>query len=168
MRVIILLTLLVSSTVCSVSSVSEATANSLHESIYSNSYDSYYRFGIPLDLKQSGFQKLKKTLTTPKQRKLSVTDKTLEITWQIIHFIDWGQTLEIARQPDRYFERNKILGSHPSVGEVNTYMAITAVTHAVVSYLLPKKYRKYWQHLTIYESLSCVVNNFNLGLRVRF
>jgi len=91
-----------------------------------------------------------------------------EIAWQGIHLIDWGQTLDIARQPDRYYEMNPILGKHPSVGQVNTYMAISAITHIGISYMLPKKYRAYWQWISIGVSGSCIINNFNAGLKVKF
>jgi dimethylglycine dehydrogenase len=34
---------------------------------------------------------------------------------------DYLQTLEISRNPDKYYERNPILGNHPSQGEVTAY-----------------------------------------------
>lgn len=95
-------------------------------------------------------------------------DTTREVAWQVLNAVDWAQTLEIARQPEKYHERNPILGKHPSVGEVNTYMGISAVAHVGISYLLPKKYRMYWQYITIGVSGTCMVSNFNIGLGVRF
>jgi hypothetical protein len=44
----------------------------------------------------------------------STQDKSLEATWQILHFIDWRQTRTIAKNPDKYREMNPILGEHPS------------------------------------------------------
>ena len=95
-------------------------------------------------------------------------DTIREVAWQVIHVIDWGQTLEIARQPDKFYELNPIMGKHPSVGKVNAYMAISAITHAGISYVLPKKYRVYYQWITFSVSSACIINNFNVGLRVKF
>jgi len=49
------------------------------------------------------------------------------------------------RVPGAYEERNPILGKHPSVGKVDTYMAISTVGNAVIAYTLPHPYRRYWQ-----------------------
>lgn len=98
----------------------------------------------------------------------SNADTVREVIWQGLHVVDWGQTLEIARDPGRYYEMNPALGSHPSVGKVNIYMASSAVLHAGVSYVLPGKWRSYWQYVSIVTSGACVANNFNIGLGVRF
>ena len=95
-------------------------------------------------------------------------DTYREVAWQTIHIIDWGQTLDIARNPDSYHEFNLILGRHPSVGRVNTYMVLSSVGHVTISVLLPDKVRKYWQWITIGTLGACVVNNFSIGLKVRF
>lgn len=58
---------------------------------------------------------------------------------------DWQQTLDIAKNPDKYSERNPILGSHPDVSSVNLYFATCAATHALVAYMLPPKLSKIWQ-----------------------
>ena len=98
----------------------------------------------------------------------SKEDTAREVVWQILHVVDWGQTLDIARQPHKYHELNPILGKHPSVGKVNTYMALSAVAHLGISLALPKEYRKWFQYLTIGATGSLVVHNFNIGLKVRF
>lgn len=38
--------------------------------------------------------------------------------------VDWLQTLSIAREPDRFYEVNIVLGKHPSVARVSWYFAI--------------------------------------------
>jgi hypothetical protein len=91
-----------------------------------------------------------------------------EVAWQTVHVIDWGQTLEIARHPEDYHEINPIMGKHPSVGNVNVYMGLSSIGHLAVSYVLPPKIRPYWQYLTIVTSGACVINNFNIGLGVKF
>ncbi len=95
-------------------------------------------------------------------------DTLREVAWQGIHIMDWGTTLDMARQPDKYHEINPILGKHPSVGKVNLYMGLSAIGHMAVSYALPEKIRPYWQYITIGISSACVINNFNVGLKVKF
>ena len=95
-------------------------------------------------------------------------DSAREVVWQGLHVIDWGQTLEIARQPEDYWEVNPIMGRHPSVGRVNLYMGVSAVVHGVVSWVLPDEVRKWWQYVSIGVSGACVARNFNIGLGVRY
>jgi hypothetical protein len=95
------------------------------------------------------------------------TDTAREVVWMILHAVDWGQTLEIARHPDDFREMNPILGTHPTVGRVNLYMGAWALAHPAISYLLPGDWRKTWQYLTIGVSFTSTANNFNLGLRVK-
>lgn len=96
------------------------------------------------------------------------TDTAREVAWQAINIIDWGQTLDIARNPEDYREYNPILGKHPSVGNVNLYMLSSALIHPIISYILPPKIRPYWQYITIGLSGACVINNAAVGLRVKF
>lgn len=66
--------------------------------------------------------------------------------------------------PDQYREFNPILGSHPSVGEVDLYMGGWMLLHPIISDMLPPEYRKYWQYISIGVSGGCVLNNMNLGI----
>ena len=98
----------------------------------------------------------------------SKEDTAREAVWISLHTIDWGQTLEIARHPKEFYELNPVLGKHPSVGNVNLYMGAAAIIHPAVSYILPKKWRKVWQYISIGVSSTCVINNFHVGLGVKF
>ena len=98
----------------------------------------------------------------------SDTDSALEISWQIIHSIDWLQTISAMKQPDIYHDNNPVMGKHPSLDKVDSYMAISAIGHLAISYLLPKEYRPYWHYLTIAISGTCVINNINVGVNINF
>ncbi len=98
----------------------------------------------------------------------SGSDTAREVVWQGLHVADWGQTLEIARNPVDYHEVNPVIGKHPSVRRVNLYMLSSAVVHAGVSYVLPEKVKVYWQYLSIGISAGCVARNYNIGLGVKF
>uniref|UniRef100_A0A6M3L9F7 Uncharacterized protein n=1 Tax=viral metagenome TaxID=1070528 RepID=A0A6M3L9F7_9ZZZZ len=108
------------------------------------------------------------TIGQAQDNSITTNDILREIAWQAVHAIDYGQTLEIARQPNKYHELNPIMGKHPSVGTVNTYMIASAVLHPVISYLLPSKYRATWQYISIIVSSGCVINNYHIGLGVRY
>lgn len=95
-------------------------------------------------------------------------DVAREATWQVLHLVDWGQTLDIADNPTRYRECNPILGSHPSRQTVNLYMGVGALVHLGITHVLPKSCRPYWQYLTIGVSGALVIHNFNIGLSIKF
>jgi hypothetical protein len=95
-------------------------------------------------------------------------DIALEVLWQCLHAVDWGQTLDIASRPERYREINPLIGEHPSRARVNAYMGLSTLTHIGITHLLPKSYRPYWQMITIGISGTLIIHNFNIGLQVRF
>jgi hypothetical protein len=99
--------------------------------------------------------------------KWSNQDIALETTWQMLHLIDWGTTLDIAGHPDRY-ELNPILGEHPDRGTIHAYMAAGALLHLAVTHLLPSEYRPWFQGITIGISGICVGKNLSAGLALRF
>lgn len=96
------------------------------------------------------------------------TDTGLEVAWLTLHALDWGQTRYIARNPDLFYERNPILGDHPSVGRVNTYFALTAIAHYGVSQWLSPSNRRIWQTVSIGFAAGTVNANYNIGVRLDF
>jgi len=98
----------------------------------------------------------------------SKQDIALESTYLVLHALDLGQTLDIARQPDKYYELNPILGRHPTKSDVYAYFLTTAMVHIGVTHWLPARCRPWFQGLTIGLSGGCVMHNFNIGLQVRF
>jgi hypothetical protein len=104
-------------------------------------------------------------------------DIILEATWEVLHMVDWGTTRNITKEEDNYYEHNPIIGSHPSTSQVDTYMALCALLHPVITRLLRKKARTFglewhprgiWQAISISVSATCVVNNYSIGLTMRF
>lgn len=98
----------------------------------------------------------------------SKQDMALQATYTALHIIDWGQTRYIAKNPKTFFERNAILGKHPTVDKVDMYFAGTLIAHALVTHFLPDKYRPWWQLATISMEGYCVNHNFKAGVRVAF
>lgn len=93
-------------------------------------------------------------------------DTKLEVAYLMLHTADWLQTLEIA-ESERLYERNPILGRHPSRGEVNRYFIATGILHVVLAKALPPKPRHWFQGVTISMEAGCVGMNYNLGVRVK-
>ena len=79
--------------------------------------------------------------------------------------IDWAQTRYIAKNPERYFEINMILGKHPSVGAVNAYFSVCVVATCAAAYLLPNPWGAAWcGALAIFE-VFVVARNYRFGVR---
>ena len=98
----------------------------------------------------------------------SKQDTYREVTWQVLHVVDIGQTRDIAKNPNRFHEINPILGKHPSVEKVDRYAIVSSLVHFGISYLLPKKQREWWQYVSIGISTRLVSHNYNIGLKVDF
>jgi hypothetical protein len=95
-------------------------------------------------------------------------DLQRELAFQAMLIADWKQTRQIARASDLYFERNPILGKHPSVGRVNTYMFTAGVLHWVISENLSPKWRERWQLISFSIQANTVQQNYAIGLAVDF
>ena len=95
-------------------------------------------------------------------------DTNYQLTYAVFHIVDWGQTRTIAKNSNKYSELNPILGKHPSIGKVNTYFLTTLVGHTAISYMLPKKYRRYWQVVWIGLEAGTVAHNYSVGIKTSF
>ena len=93
-----------------------------------------------------------------------------EVAFQTLNVIDWGQTRYVAQNPDRYCESESawIIGKHPSVETVDTFMIVSAILHPVVAYYLPSSWRSAFQYVTIGGKLNNVIGNVSIGIKVAF
>ncbi len=96
-----------------------------------------------------------------------------EAMWGGLQLMDYRQTMQTARNPDRFRELNPFLGEHPSQGEVSAWFMGWAFWHPVITDALPRektilgsriKPRDLWQNLSLAVSGACVINNFSVGL----
>jgi len=95
-------------------------------------------------------------------------DTYRELAWTAFLVVDYGQTMNIARNPERFKEYNPILGEHPSQSSVGLYMLSAAIIHPIISYYLPPKYRRIWQYISIGIEAGAVGNNFGAGIGINF
>lgn len=81
---------------------------------------------------------------------------------------DWLQTRQIAKNPDKFYEMNPILGKHPSTGEVDLYFAASLAAHTAIAMALPPKYREFWQYFWIGAEAATVAHNLDVGVKIQF
>jgi hypothetical protein len=98
----------------------------------------------------------------------SDSDVNQEVAYMVVHTIDWGQTRYIANNPDKFYEKNSILGSHPSTQRVDGYFLAMALVHIGVAHILPSDWRSAFQYVTIGMETEQVRQNFNIGIKVDF
>ena len=82
--------------------------------------------------------------------------------------VDWGQTRHIAKNPNRFDEKNPILGITPSVGKVDTYVLGAMLATVAVAHLLPQDYRRLFLAGTLSMELSVIDQNRSIGIKVDF
>ena len=82
------------------------------------------------------------------QEDLTETDKKAIVAFNILQGIDMLQTLEIANN-DNYYEKNKIMGKHPSEAQVVTYFIARGLAHYQATKMIPQKYRSIWHTYNI-------------------
>lgn len=100
--------------------------------------------------------------------KMTKGERLSEVAYLLLQWQDWRQTRYITDHPDEYYERNWILGDHPSVEEVDRYHLIAAVSHIAITKLLPHKWRKVWLSWTIAIEVYAVGNNLSIGIGWRW
>ena len=101
----------------------------------------------------------------------SPKDKAAEIVFDGLVVADWGQTLYIRdKGPDirGCKEENPILGMHPTRQSVNEYMLTAIAVHALVTKLLPERFRPYWQMVSIGVEAGQVERNYQLGIKFNY
>jgi hypothetical protein len=116
-------------------------------------------------------------LPIPCSAEWTTADTAREAVYLGLHVADWGQTLQVAKHPDKYSEGNSLLGKKPSRSTVNRYFLLTGLGHVGVSYLLPRKAetfgiewapREAWQYVTIGFEAGVVASNFQVGVEVTY
>lgn len=92
-------------------------------------------------------------------------DTILEVVHTGLWLIDWHQTAEISRHPERWHEHNPILGHHPSARATDNYFILGVIMHPLTSVILPPPYRTWWQGFTIGLEAGCIGINYSIGIR---
>lgn len=101
-------------------------------------------------------------------QEFDATDKWLLAASTMALAADWSQTRYIAKHPDKFSEKNPILGKHPSTQRVDVYFAASIAANYFIANALPSAYRKTWlTGVTVFE-LGFVRHNYSIGIRSHF
>lgn len=104
---------------------------------------------------------------------LSEENKKLYIASNVMLFADWQTTLDMTRYPQGTYDERGILaraliGAHPSKGAINTYFLTRIGINHLLTCNLSNSNATVYLLLTTLDHGSAAVNNFNIGLRIRF
>jgi hypothetical protein len=107
------------------------------------------------------------TFSTAQAEGWRTEDTYREVVFQILNFIDWGQTRYIAEHPEQFYERTsrQYIGEHPTTGKVDAYMAQTAVLHFAIAHYAPPEWRAAFQYITIGDKLNATIGNAVIGIK---
>lgn len=94
-------------------------------------------------------------------------DTVRQSVFTTLALVDWLQTQEIVKN-DLYDERNRFIGSQPSMHRVNTYFAVTTIGNYLIAKHLPCRARRLWQYVFIGERIGVVNHNINIGIRINY
>ena len=95
------------------------------------------------------------------------TDTLWEIGFAAVVAMDYGQSRQIV--PLGRYERNPFLPREPSPRTVGLICLGSVAGHLAVSALLPAKWRRTWQAVTVVLEVTAVTDNyFRAGLSIKF
>ncbi len=96
-------------------------------------------------------------------------DKFMFMNFLALSVVDWGQTVDISKRPDEYYEKyNWILKGHPTTLKTHLYFASSILANYLIVDFLPKTWRKVWMGGGIALELFMTANNASIGLNMRF
>ena len=82
--------------------------------------------------------------------------------------VDYGQSRMIVKNPSLYHEHSMVLPEHPTMGQMNMWLAGSLLFHNGVMLALPKEYRVYYAGGVVAAEGVTIQRNHSIGLRVEF
>jgi hypothetical protein len=95
----------------------------------------------------------------------TATDTGVEAAFGVALAADLSTSVD---QDPRIYEKNPILGRHPSKADYLAYDGTCLLLHAGVARLLPPPYRRIWQGVWIASEAASTTRNLTLGAQFRF
>lgn len=81
-----------------------------------------------------------------------------------LHALDYKQTMKIAANPDRYAEKNKILGAHPSKEAVTGYFIASGILYVVLTEMMGDDIKETFARGSVLGKFKVVLHNDKVGL----
>ena len=100
--------------------------------------------------------------------KWDTTDKLLFAGFVVANAIDASQSVNIAKNPDQYYETNPLIGKHPSEGEIWLFKAAVVGGMYWLARDAKPAHRKIMLLIGNAIVLTAVNHNRTIGLHVRF
>lgn len=82
--------------------------------------------------------------------------------------LDWGQTRYIVQHPETFYEMNRKMGDHPSMGTVNRHFSQLIIRDVLLgSILSPPFDHLYFGAVSFYE-VKAIRHNRSMGVKFSF
>lgn len=107
-------------------------------------------------------------MMTPSTKAEMTNDESLLTATTAAVAIDWLQTRQIAKNPDRWYETNPLLGRHPSVGRVNSHFLSGLFLVYFSYYFLDSAEYRWLLGSILAVEVMMIGNNLRLGINVRY
>jgi hypothetical protein len=91
---------------------------------------------------------------------------SLEAAFAAAVMVDWRQTHWAL--DNGHHEMNPLLGAHPTDQRLGASIMGAVAAHAAVSAVLPARWRRLWQAVTLAGEIGAVGWNAHVGTRVTF
>jgi len=98
--------------------------------------------------------------------RLTKPEKIIVAANTALVFVDYRQTLHIAKHTNEFYELNPVLGEYPDEGEVTRYMICWAALQIAAIYLCPPKYRTYLGIAMVSVNAHNIYRNNMEGVRI--
>jgi len=92
----------------------------------------------------------------------------LMLSAMLLTAADYRQTQVGVIEQHAYYEQNPLMGHHPSMGTLNTRLAVSMAGMVATHYLLPPRVARAVFLTDIAVEAAVVAHNEYIGMRIRF
>jgi len=101
-------------------------------------------------------------------RQPNAPEIALQVAAEVLIAVDVLQTLDVARQPDRFYEHNLFLGSQPSTERIVLMGSLAGIGAAGLFVALPPRFRWVLPTVLIVAESAVIARNAMVGASIRF
>lgn len=106
-------------------------------------------------------------MATAKAEPWTTEQKQLGIIAGGLYLIDYGQTRHIAKNPHQFKELNPLIGTHPTLGQVNRHFLISSAIIFSAAHFLPQYRSTILKTFIVIETVN-TIRNYHIGIRMEF
>jgi len=94
-------------------------------------------------------------------------DSIKEVTFLGLLYLEKCQR-NYANEHGGMYVPNPFLGPNRKESDVDTFLVTSAILHPIISYLLPRQYRDWWQYGTLIIEGTSIASNMSFGVGFEF